>query len=255
MLYKNEAVVGPTALWPLHVVLGIFVLRSLVQIKAGMEFLQGESISTVGQKIEMYRTLGWASSAGLFFYYLYSYTQSVGEVQGEMIGTILAVAAITLVWPIMVHRHATWILHNAQYEIRSEPMRPLKRAIDGGWTTLGYILLALGTLAAMTLVLRLTLGGQWAFDGDQERYSMIVLCATTLFAGWELIRMTERAVLATRIYAVSAIAISAWEIVEKNTAIMEGTGLIQATLILLIAQLALPILSLYVIHRPQVEEA
>jgi hypothetical protein len=238
----------------------IAVGRSAVQLQAGVLALNGGTYRKIFDKIRLYYILGWASSLGVVVGYFMLIQKQHGRYGGSIGGMGLAflflLGCVMIAWPMIVGSHFKWIqLSMAALDIDEDEQR--RTSTDGGWTTLGYFIFSLGALTMSMVLGGLIMGAPLP---DKNVMMVLVSGGAALWAGWELIHLSANAQMAATVYGAIGCLLGLYNVsktmeslTQLGTDVRDGLPFV-LLLVFLVASLAGPVLTLYVVHRPQAKE-
>ncbi len=206
-------------------VFGMLTIRSLLQVKAGTNGLYNNGLYNTDAD----STDNTDTAAAYYKFGIVSsvVTASVALVLKMMSGlsllgliTVVLILSILLVWPLSLRRFYSERVFSNALAGNDAPMH--RRAPDGGLTALGWLLIAGGTLTLSSALPILITGGDIGtanilFGGlistvyEGSAWWRIGLAGLELWAGLELIAMSDRYRIAGTIFGVVASLVSFYQ--------------------------------------------
>jgi hypothetical protein len=258
------------------IILGVLIVRSFLHVKAGLTGVSGADPHTFDQRAQTYLHMGVASSlvtGGAML--LMAFTGRVHLIETLWIGLIVY---LLLIWPVMLKRF--FLERNFDVLMAGDSAPVLRRAPDAGLTALGWLLVATSVTALATELASLVMpradGSQgllFAMDlagelepGGMERWLPLIGSGLQLWAGIELVRMSElhrTAATAFGLFGVVSTVILHWDIFKSfdafgDTIARSGAnpfGGSVGVLLPIVAALVVPVATLLLVNRRNIAAA
>lgn len=238
VLGKSEAVFATTAGGIMMLVLVALVARSVIQTIAGLKGISGAELEERNIAASRYYNFGVMSSVCIgvtFFVVIFMASQSM--LWAMLFGGVSTV--LLLAWPQIVRR--LYSERNFHVYLAGSDAQTFQRAPDAGLIALGWTLVAVSLfglgvnladalwhepLSAVEFHMLLSYGGSDAVEqAMRSPWWAVGVGMLQLWAGIELIRMSERHKIAAMVYGVASIAVIAylvWPMVDSMENIFKG---------------------------------
>jgi hypothetical protein len=213
---------GPSGLIGLLILSVVFlVIRSLVHAHAGATLLGGEpSVDRVSAAAHRYANIGVISSVACGGVLLILMMSAGGG--GVLLGMamLIGLVAMLLLWPLAVRR----LVQTRRMEllVESDRVPALGAAPDQGRTALGWLLLAFGGIGLAAALPAVLFSGQEMVDrhgvtqilaafqqgADREPWLSLLVYGLQVWAGVELVLMTDRHRVIATLFGVTATVVT-----------------------------------------------
>jgi len=231
----------------------LLTVRAIIHFTGGLTGLRAEWVDFI-TGINRYFT--WAMiSVALFVVWGFTLMASLGGSSLQVLGIGVA---LLLLWPaslVGITKKIPWDMDDVG--------APNGKAVDGGLSALGYLLLALGIYSLVVALAPLMMTGMGgllgsslgaAFAQDLPTWLGIIGSLINLWAGFELATMSERFKVAGTVYGVVGIGMALYSAFQMFSMGGGGLGMAGASGLFMYAvvgaQLALPIMTLWLANRP-----
>ncbi len=251
-------------------VFGMLTIRSLLQVKAGANGLRNTNADNATDNAATYYSFGIGASVITASAVLVLMMMSGLSPIGLM--AVVLVLCVLLVWPLSLRRFYTERVFSTMLAGKDAPRH--RRAPDGGLTALGWLLIAAGslTLASSLPILiagpgmrtvNILFGGLISTAHEGSAWWRIGLAGLELWAGLELIAMSDRYRIAGTIFGVMASLVSFYQngpqlkaaMHDLHSVIGSGPMTSLSSYAFIAITLVIPILTIVLVNRSFVATA
>jgi hypothetical protein len=248
----------PGILWTLVVMM--LLARSLLHLRAGWQGVSGIDADVASHRAGTYFQFGVVSSVIAAAFLMLQLLMQKSGLGPEFFIVIAMSAYLLLAWPTAMRVFFT----DRNFSMLLDEGKTHRRAADTGLTALGWILLGTGSMA-----LTYAIGSVLLFRGEINELNQLAgamgsksspslwlglgVAALQTFAGFELVRMSDRHRIATTIYgavAVVAMGYQFWPVISQLDMLV-GMGFLDLTVALgpIFLSLPLAVAALVLVNR------